>query len=162
MCTSHFLSQSVEATQVLHSVVAGIPGYPQLPTTPPSAPSKPATLCGTPVLHSMVKGGSIMTVPMPTEPQLPDDGGGNGAATDKTSPQDPTEVQRLFGPHEANVQRLRDRYGTDLAAMDVGELLAMPSSITDQLAAVSAEAPAASRASNDETLSPAALSRTAA
>ena len=35
-----------------------------------------------------------MTVPMPTEPQLPDDDG-NGGATDKTSPPDPTEVQRL-------------------------------------------------------------------
>lgn len=103
-----------------------------------------------------------MTVPMPTEPQLPDDdGGSNGGATDKTSPPDPTEVQRLFGPHEANVQRLRNRYGTDLAAMDVGELLAMQALITEELAAVSEEALAESVECDDETLSPGDLSRIA-
>src|SRR5690625_2956813 len=113
-------------------------------------------------LYSMMKGGPNMTVPMPTEPQLPDDDdGGNGGATDKTSPPDPTEVQRLFGPHEANVQRLRNRYGTDLAAMDVGELLAMQALITEELAAVSEEALAESVECDDETLSPGDLSRIA-
>lgn len=108
-------------------------------------------------LKSDVKGGTTMSVPTPTAAYIPDE----DVAGSSTDLPDPTDVERLFGAHEANVQRLRDRYGAELAAMNVGEQLAMQALLTEQLAAVSDETLSETVVCDDAELSPGDISRIA-
>ena len=74
-----------------------------------------------------------MTQPLATPPQVADD----DPARLPHDGAEPSLPQGLFEAHEANLQKLRARYGEELAAMDPGELLAFQSLVTEQLAATS-------------------------
>lgn len=103
-----------------------------------------------------------MAQPMPAEPYLNDDDvadpGLEGA--DEQS-EDSSETQRLFSAHETNLHRLRERYGAELADMDVGELLAFQSLVTEQLVGTSDQQLAESVEHEDASLSPGDISRIA-
>lgn len=71
-----------------------------------------------------------MTTPLATVTTTPDE------APDVS---ELSETQRLFAAHAANVDQLRDRYGDELSAMDVGQLLALQALLDEQLDATSDE-----------------------
>lgn len=81
------------------------------------------------------------------------DGSANGGV-------ETTETQRLFRAHETTMTRLRAQYGADIAQMSPGELLALQSLVTEQLATISDEV-LTETTQQDAELSPAELSRIA-
>lgn len=96
-----------------------------------------------------------MTQPVPPELSPVDDVAHSHEASE------PSETQRLFEAHAANVHRLRERYGSDLSEMDASELLAMQSLIIDQLGSGSDGQLSETRNDDADTLSLGDLSRIA-
>src|SRR5690625_5054263 len=103
----------------------------------------------------ILKGGALMTQPVPPELSPVDDVAHSHEASE------PSETQRLFEAHAANVHRLRERYGSDLSEMDASELLAMQSLIIEQLGSGSDGQLSETRNDDADTLSLGDLSRIA-
>ena len=72
-----------------------------------------------------------------TQPLAPPATAQSANAQPATDTREASATQGLFAAHNANVQKLRARYGAELSGMNGGELLALQSLVAEQLAATS-------------------------